>query len=63
MGVLAAHSSKVLAEPDLWEVWAIADRHSDVNDIFSAHTRLRHHMKLGIAKWCDEISQNGPSVH
>jgi len=61
-GVLALHSSKVLAEPDPWEVGAIANCCLGINNIFPAHICLRCNMKPIAVNGDDGITGNGPGI-
>jgi len=61
-GVLALHSSKVLAELDPWEVRAIANCCLGINDIFLAYVCLRCNMKLIAVNEDDGITRNGLGI-
>jgi len=61
-GVLALHSSKVLAEPDPREVRAIANCCPGINDIFPARVCLRCDMKPIAVNGDDGITRNGPGI-
>ncbi len=61
-GVLALHSSKVLAEPDHQEVRAIANCCPGINDIFLAHICLRCNIKLITVNGNDGITENGLGI-
>jgi len=61
-GVLALHSSKVLAELDPWEVRAIANCCLGINDIFLARVCLRCNMKPITVNGDDGITGNRPGI-